>query len=89
MPELSFVEFVVHNYCKQHGILWHKVLNNSIHWCNAEIDYLLRLLTAHRWSNYRALLFRQWGTNELNSREIDYEYIQQNINLLYKEFKDE
>lgn len=89
MPELSFVEFVVHNYCKQHGVLWHKVLNNSIHWCNAEIDYLLRLLTAHRWSNYRTLLFRQWGANELNSREIDYEYIEQNINLLYKDFKDE
>ena len=86
MPELSFVEFILHNYCKQHGIIWHKVLNNSIHWCNEQIDYLLYLLTANRWSNYKPLLFRQWGSDELNSREIDYEYIQQNINLLYKEF---
>ena len=89
MIELSFVEFIVHGYCKQHGILWYKVLNNSIHWHNNQIDYLLYLLTAHRWSNYKSLLFRQWGTDELNSREIDYEYIKQNINLLYKEFEDE
>ena len=89
MINISFVEFVVHNYCVQHGVLWYNVINNSIHWYNKQIDYLLRLLIAPSWTNYRHLLFRQWGNDELNSYNINYEYIEKNINLLYKEFKDE
>ena len=89
LPELSFVEFTVHNYCKQHGVLWYNVLNNSMHWHSKQIDYLLRLLAAKRWINYRPHLLRQWGTNELNGHAINYDYIKQNINLLYKEFDDE
>lgn len=86
LPELSFVEFVVHNYCRQHGVLWHTVLNNSIHWHGEQIDYLLHLLAIDKWANYRHCLLRQWGSNELNGRMINYDYIRQNINILYRDF---
>lgn len=89
MPQLSFVEFILHDYCKIHGMLWYIILNNAIHWSGKNIDYLLYLLTASSWDNYRRLLFLQWGTNELNSTKINYDYIKKHINLLYKENTDE
>ena len=82
---LSFVEFVLHNYCLQSGVLWYNILNNSIHWSTAKIDYLLYLLTSTAWSAQRHLLFHQWGNDELNSHLVDYNYIKQHMNLLYKE----
>lgn len=87
--ELSFVEYVLHFYCLQSGVKWNNILNNSIHWRNAKIDYLLYLLTSKTWENYRPLLLHQWGSNELNGHEINYDYIQKNINLLYKDFNNE
>ena len=73
--QLSFVEYVLHPYCIQSGIIWYNILNNSIHWRNAKIDFLLYLLTSTTWSNYKILLFHQWGLDELNSHNVNYEYI--------------
>lgn len=83
--KLSFIEFMLHPYCESSGVLWYNILNNSIHWRNAQIDFLLYLLTSKTWENYRHLLFTQWGTNELSGYNIDYAYIKENINLLYKD----
>ena len=86
--ELSFVEYVLHPYCASSGILWYNIINNSIHWRNAKIDYLLYLLVSNTWANYRYTLFHQWGNEELNGRQIKYDYIKQNMNLLYKDTQE-
>ena len=44
------------------------------------------VLAIDKWANYRHCLLRQWGSNELNGRMINYDYIRQNINILYRDF---
>lgn len=83
--KLSFVEFVLHNYCMQSGVLWYNILNNSIHWRSAKIDYLLYLLSSPVWSQQQHLLFHQWGIDELSKHKIDFDYIKENISLLFRE----
>jgi hypothetical protein len=71
------------------GILWYNILNNSIHWRNAKIDTLLWLLTDNRWSESQHLLFSQWGEDSLSNRNVDYNYIKERINLIYKDIENE
>ena len=87
--QLSFIEYILHPYCLKSGIVWYNFLNNSIHWRSPQIEYLLFLLSAPSWSEHQHLLLHQWGYEELNGRNINYDYIKQNINLLYKEFSYE
>lgn len=82
---LSYVEYVLHDYVLSSGILWNEILNNSIHWRNIKIDNLLFFLTGEEWEANKYLLFSQWGDERLSDRNIDYDYIKENINLLYKE----
>jgi hypothetical protein len=87
--ELSFVEYTLHNYVANSGMLWYNILNNSIHWRNARIDILLLLLTNSSWSESQHLLFSQWGDDSLSNRNVDYNYIKERINLIYKDIDDE
>lgn len=87
--KLSYIEFILHDICAQQGLSWYIILNNPIKWRNTYIDNLLFMLTNEIWENYKYLLFTQWGIDELNSYKIDYNLIKQNINLIYKDLKDE
>ena len=84
-PQLSLVEFITHNTCKKEGILWYEILNTPIKWKNSELDLLLSILTDAQWSNYRNLFFIQWGYEELPQKQVQYELINEYINLLYKD----
>lgn len=87
--QMSFVEYIVHFDVKQRGVLWYNILNNSMHWSNKKIDFLLHLLINYEQQNLKQLLYSQWGDETLSDIKVDYNYIRTNINLIYKELQDE
>ena len=88
-PKLSYVEYVLHDICLTENVLWYNILNDPMRWNNHSIDFLLSLLSNKIWENYRNNLFVQWGTEELNSNKINFNAIQRNITLLYKDYNNE
>ena len=76
---------MTHNLVKQHGTVWHNILNDSSKWTTSLMDELLRFLGSKTYESFRPLFFCQWGIDNLNERLVNYNIIEQNVNLLYKE----
>lgn len=84
-PKISLIEYMTHNLVKQHGTVWYNILNDSSKWTTSLMDELLRFLGSKTYENFRPLFFCQWGVDNLNERLVNYNIIEQNVNLLYKE----
>ena len=87
--KLSYVEYILHFPCIKEGMVWYELLSNPVKWKEQKIDILLFLLTSNTWEDNIDLLFTQWGYEVLNKNKINRQEIKKNINLYYKDDKNE
>ena len=79
---LSFIEFMLFFAFAKKGVRWYQVLNDMTQWGNAQVKFLVQLLTQKQWQKLLPEMSIRWGEESLDFSCIDLKLIMEKANLL-------